>query len=649
MKIKNKELEVLLNKYIGERLPDKSILGPAINYLQNKNAEKPAKNRPSIYKKCIIAAGIAVIMLISLIISINIVNEKKYELAVFMSRGIASADMNADMTDGEDITNVSLESLNKNDFDSAILELKNFGATDYVGINEQFETSQAIVQFSAKVLLYCNANDIDFMKKSVSIDFDNDGSVCYLDYKVTGNRVYVTMQIDYSTGDVSYLRYSYYYKNENDFNIYTYLTYGEDYENPTDKFYIFYDKGKTFIQYDEREGYRNVVMASGKTKENLRLENLPYDSLNDNLNSFLSKFKGYVGYKFKAKEIESLKDDNISLNDALESLMYGLYDESEDELIYDLINNGQEYAIRMGRTGEAGKVVIPEIYNGLPVTTIQSEGFMRKNIKSVLIPYTITVIEDQAFAYTPYLTTVIFCSETLPSFGENVFIQYEPILRIFVPVQSLTAYKAAENFDDYSDIIYSKSIIDADGFAIYNNMLIQYLGVSNRVEVPEGVTEISDYALYYCIKLNTVVIPNSLISIGKYAFSSCRTLSEIVFSGDSSLTFIDRASFSYCENLININIPKSLETIGISAFEGCRNLSAFSFEEGSNLKRIEMRAFEGCISIISFNIPDGVEFLGNGVFYGCSNLEFIEIPDSVVIIEAYAFSGTKWLELGAND
>ena len=61
------------------------------------------------------------------------------------------------------------------------------------------------------------------------------------------------------------------------------------------------------------------------------------------------------------------------------------------------------------------------------------------------------------------------------------------------------------------------------------------------VSIPEGTTEIMDYAFYGCKFIEKVYIPESVKMIHKEAFANCTNLKEI-------------------------NLPKSLEKVGSGAF-----------------------------------------------------------------------------------
>ena len=54
------------------------------------------------------------------------------------------------------------------------------------------------------------------------------------------------------------------------------------------------------------------------------------------------------------------------------------------------------------------------------------------------------------------------------------------------------------------------------------------------VAIPEGVTEIGDWAFDGCDSMASVVIPKSMKKIGFEAFTSCNALKTVYFRGSES-------------------------------------------------------------------------------------------------------------------
>jgi len=114
------------------------------------------------------------------------------------------------------------------------------------------------------------------------------------------------------------------------------------------------------------------------------------------------------------------------------------------------------------------------------------------------------------------------------------------------------------------------------------------------------------------------MIPNSVLSIDEYAFSSNKKLNNIIFESKSSIQTIGDYAFNSC-NLLNIIIPNSLQILGKRAFGSNKNLNTIIFETNSSLHTIKSEAFINCINIQNDII----------------------IPESVKIIESYAFKNTN--------
>ena len=134
--------------------------------------------------------------------------------------------------------------------------------------------------------------------------------------------------------------------------------------------------------------------------------------------------------------------------------------------------------------------------------------------------------------------------------------------------------------------------IKSDSVTAWNEYR-NFAGGITKVEIPETVTEIANYAFAYFNKLEEANIPDSVTSIGSSAFYCCG-------------------------GLTNITIGNSVTSIGVEAFMFCRGLT-------------------------NITIPDSVTIIGNQTFYYCSSLTNITIPNSVTSIGWYAFGNCSGL------
>ena len=149
-----------------------------------------------------------------------------------------------------------------------------------------------------------------------------------------------------------------------------------------------------------------------------------------------------------------------------------------------------------------------------------------------------------------------------------------------------------------------------------------FVGGIARVEIPETVTEIGDYAFLGFDAMESITIPDSVITLGEGVFINCTNLANVTLS--NNLKSIGSQAFGTwgidhpkCESLKSIVIPDSVETIEDSAFEYCRNLESVTLPK--NLKKIGGSAFYRC-NLQKIVIPESVTTIGWGAFkYAASN------------------------------
>ena len=158
-------------------------------------------------------------------------------------------------------------------------------------------------------------------------------------------------------------------------------------------------------------------------------------------------------------------------------------------LFFTLIDGDTAYSVSRG-LAIATEMVIPNVYNGLPVTAIDSVGFLvYTNMMSVTIPDSVTLIGDGAFQGCSSLTSVSI-GNSVTNIGGSAF----------------------------------------SGCA----------GLTS-IEIPDSVTSIGWSAFEDCTGLTSVTIGNSVTSIGLWAFRGCNSLSAIFYGGlnESAWSAID--------------------------------------------------------------------------------------------------------------
>lgn len=282
-------------------------------------------------------------------------------------------------------------------------------------------------------------------------------------------------------------------------------------------------------------------------------------------------------------------------------------------LVFKLNEDGQSYSVAGHNITTENKIIIPNTYNGLPVTSIENSAFLAcTSLTSVTIPNSIKSIGDNAF---------FNCSEELTFIIDNnaYLIEYLEKNNLNHTIKLPVVLELNEDGQSYSVVGHN--------IAIETELVIP----STYNDLP--VTSIADHVFEDCIALTSVIIPNSVTSIGDFAFNSCVALTSVTI-GDG-VTTIGEGAFYYCVALTSITIPNSVTNIGESAFAYCNGLENVTLENGITSLGILM--FEGCRSLTSITIPDTVTTIGAGAFYECIKLTNITIPDKVTSIGEAAF------------
>ena len=307
-------------------------------------------------------------------------------------------------------------------------------------------------------------------------------------------------------------------------------------------------------------------------------------------------------------------------------------------LEFTLNKDGVSYAVSTARNYVAPDIVIPAIYNGLPVTTINRIGNTTNNITSIFIPDTVTTISSQAFKDTRPLPDGLTLPNSVTTIGDHAF--YSSGLK------SITIPNSVTSLGEYA---------------------FQYCTGLTSVTFEKGcqLTSLGKNVFYGCSSLTSIAIPDSVTEIGIQAFYSCTALESVTFSENSQLKSIGSVAFSSCTSLANFDIPNGVTSIGSEAFGrtalnsvnipagvttietatflNCTDLTTVVFDENSQLKIIDSAAFSGCSKLTDFKIPTGVTYIRPNAFKDCISLTSITIPSSVTNLFSGSFEGCTGL------
>lgn len=332
---------------------------------------------------------------------------------------------------------------------------------------------------------------------------------------------------------------------------------------------------------------------------------------------------------------------------------------AEDSLnYYPLPDN--TYGITAGNAKYLETIVIPETYNGKPVTAILDNAFNgATNLQKITIPSSIKLVGENAFENCGKLkfnelNGALYLGNDTNPFLVLIEAKETNITECVIDQNTIAICNDAfYNCANLSVLTIPKNVTSIGSRAFYGCSRIASLTLS------EGPTFIGAETFRDCSSLQEISIPASVTTISTSAFAGCKSLTSVTFAKDSSLTSIGNSAFSNCTKLKSITIPKSVVNIGDhkankntdGTFSGCNNLTSVTIDKDSSLTQIGNYAFDACTKLESFDFPNSLKRLGISAFRSCGALKSVTLPDTLTSISQEAFWGCKnltTLTLGKN-
>ena len=207
-----------------------------------------------------------------------------------------------------------------------------------------------------------------------------------------------------------------------------------------------------------------------------------------------------------------------------------------------------------------------------------------------------------------------------------------------------------------------KKVVIKDGVTNVSNYALFFLPAATQVTLPESVTSIGRYGIALCSKLTgmsipkgvtaigdfglagdgltAITLPDGLQTLGRGAFDACASLSGMTLP--AAITAVPDKCFNDCTKLLTVDYKGEVTAIGERAFEGCKSLTKAPIPAA--VTALGNSAFNGCIALTDVTLPGGVTAVPDACFQDCTALADMKLPGTVTSVGHNAFTGCKALK-----
>ena len=408
---------------------------------------------------------------------------------------------------------------------------------------------------------------------------------------------------------------------------------------------------------DIPEGVKEIRNGAFRYCDNLESVTLPasLETLGENVFADCPKLKWIYGRNDVARKLaEELGVIYVDLNDSIhpENLTWQENDEG-----------GVTITLYIG--AESEDVVIPAVIDGKPVTRIKekafSNEFYRSNARSVVVPSSVKVIEENAFLNCDQLESVVL-SEGIQNLGFGAFSYCGKLRSLNIPASINSVNSIIIQCPSLTELTVSESstwIRTENDLLIANDDIMGVMGRPEQIsipqgiesiwsevfrgqnnltqiDIPEGIKEIKNQAFRYCDNLEGVTLPASLETLGENVFADCPKLKWIYgrndvarkLAEDLGVAYVDLNASVHPENLTWEENDKGGVTITGYTGAGNEALVIPAVIDGRSVTVIGEDAFRDS-DITGVAIPGSVETIEQYAFYNCDQLESVVLSEGI--------------------
>lgn len=251
-------------------------------------------------------------------------------------------------------------------------------------------------------------------------------------------------------------------------------------------------------------------------------------------------------------------------------------------------------------------------YTYFPAGEMPKYMLMGMPLKSVVLPSTLTVIGEGAFAGCGELTEIAIPS-SVTTIGNYAF----------------------------SNATKLATVTGGDGVATVGEYAFSHDKALAAMPQMQRLESIGGYAFLETKGLTSFSFPASLTTVGEGAFRMSG-LTKADFSGCPDLDVIGAWAFADDAQMTELKLPEGLKSLGDGAFFYSTALQRVSLPEG--LAKINDYAFMGGRAVSEASLPEGLTEIGDYALSDWSAITKLLIPASVEHIGGYAMRNWSSLE-----
>ena len=260
------------------------------------------------------------------------------------------------------------------------------------------------------------------------------------------------------------------------------------------------------------------------------------------------------------------------------------------------------------------------------------------------------------------VTTGVISGKTLTISGNGAMPDFDFPNGNLAPWWNYEALGMLTSFGNFKLEGELKKVVIKDGVTNVSNYALFFLPAATQVTLPDSVTRIGRYGIAMCSKLTgmsipkavteigdfglagdgltAVTLPDGLQSLGRGAFDTCASLTNTTLP--AAITAVPGKCFADCTKLLNVKYTGTVTAIGDLAFESCKALTAAPIPE--TVTEIGASAFTGCTALTDVTLPAGVTAIPEDCFRGCTALKDMKLPGTVTSVGHNAFTGCTALK-----